>query len=347
MAATQTNPMKQLYGRLRELGVPRNFVRATLLPSWWDDNAAVTPAGYAEALSYVSKRLGFSFETLRSEPGAGTVPVVAQSSRVKFKLAKGTDAKDMTIARNLGAQVARQIALACRVPYKPLPPAAEIRAEILGRGAPWVSFENLVDYLWSRGVPVIHVDKFPPHTRKMQGMAANVGGRPVIVISKRQKAGAWLLFIIAHEAGHVSLRHVDEDGQILIDEKVENDDTVVDAEEKAANAWASKLLCGDEKLKFHAPKFLPKAKQLAQEARVHGKNFKVDPGHVVLNYGNSMTDKHGESFFAVANAAIKELDPHADAVGHLRSRMLANADLAALSDENAEFVQVMTGTSHD
>jgi len=68
--AAQTNPMKELYGRLSDLGVPKKYVRSALLPSWWDDAAAKTPAGYAEALTYVSKRLGVSMDVLRGKVGS-------------------------------------------------------------------------------------------------------------------------------------------------------------------------------------------------------------------------------------------------------------------------------------
>lgn len=343
MPTIQTNPMSKLYGRLSKLGVPKTFVRSTLLPPWWEDAAATSAAGYAEALSYVSKRLGVPLTVLRGEADP-SIPVHA--SRVKFKLVKGSDEKDMVVARNLAAQVARHVATASRTPFQGLLSAAGMREAILSSGSPCVSFETLVDYLWSCGVPVVHVDHFPPTARKMQGMTANVEGRPVVIISKNQKQGAWLLFIAGHEAGHASLGHV-EQGQVLIDEKIVNDDTVVDAEEKAANAFAVELLCGDEATRFVAPKFLPNAKALAAEARELGKKLKVDPGHVVLNYGKSMTEERGKSFFPVAQAAIKELDPAADAVGFLHARLISNIDLSRLSDENADFVRVMTGIPRD
>ena len=39
------NPMKKLYKRLSQVGLTRTFVRATALPSWWEDELALTPAG--------------------------------------------------------------------------------------------------------------------------------------------------------------------------------------------------------------------------------------------------------------------------------------------------------------
>ena len=58
---------------------------------------------------------------------------------------------------------------------------------------------------------------------------------------------------------------------------------------------------------------------LPHQAGVHEQ---IDPGHIVLNYAYQM----GSDFFAVANAALKLLEPHADAVGLVRSRMMAHLD---------------------
>ncbi len=46
----QSNPMKPLYRRLSEVGLSRDFVKKTALPSWWEDEIASNPAGYAQGL---------------------------------------------------------------------------------------------------------------------------------------------------------------------------------------------------------------------------------------------------------------------------------------------------------
>lgn len=61
-----TNPMEGLYARLRKRGMSESFVRSVGLPDWWDDEAAMTPAGYAEALGYISSRLGIPMGVLRA-----------------------------------------------------------------------------------------------------------------------------------------------------------------------------------------------------------------------------------------------------------------------------------------
>ncbi|HEY7494700.1 MAG TPA: hypothetical protein VIH59_26820, partial [Candidatus Tectomicrobia bacterium] len=76
------------------------------------------------------------------------------------------------------------------------------------------------------------------------------------------------------------------------------------------------------------------ARALARAAYQAGVHEQIDPGHIVLNCAYQM----GSDFFAVANAALKLLEPHADAVGLVRSRMIAHLDKAMLSEDTYEFI---------
>ena len=53
----------------------------------------------------------------------------------------------------------------------------------------------------------------------------------------------------------------------------------------------------------------PNAIQLAECAKFIGKEMRIDPGHLVLNYAHAM----GERFWPVAIAALKLLEPKRDA----------------------------------
>ena len=63
----------------------------------------------------------------------------------------------------------------------------------------------------------------------------------MIVLCRHTKHAAWLLFILAHELGHLALDHVPNEG-VLIDEGLDKNST--DAEEQQANAFAIELLTG-------------------------------------------------------------------------------------------------------
>lgn len=112
----------------------------------------------------------------------------------------------------------------------------------------------------------------------------------MIVRCRRSRHTAWLLFILAHELGHLVLGHVPEDGALL-DEHIDKDST--DSEEEQANAFAVELLTGASGRRFVATGRWPNARALVESARAIGQRQMIDPGHVVLNYAHSM----GPSFF--------------------------------------------------
>ena len=73
---------------------------------------------------------------------------------------------------------------------------------------------------------------------------------------------------------------------------------------------------------------------MAKAAYQAGIHEQIDPGHIVLNYAYQM----GSDYFAVANAALKLLEPHSDAAGLVRSRMIAHLDKTKLSEDTYEFI---------
>src|SRR5262249_3747340 len=152
----------------------------------------------------------------------------------------------------------------------------------------------LIDYCWSLGIPVIHLSSFP-NAKRPDGLCASVKGRPVIVLCKKVMRSAWLLFILAHELGHVALGHIEDDG-VLIDESMS--DNVKDKEEDDANAFAIELLTGNADERFSSSGRWPNATQLAEVALETGTRLRIDPGHIVLNYAHTM----GGPFWPIANA---------------------------------------------
>ena len=213
MSVRATNPMAELYRRLRAVGLTKPYVRKTILPDWWDDRAADNPAGYAEGLTYLSRHSGLDLATLRDS----AKPVAFRDFGVcKFKMSKNATEDDLALARAIATRAAQLVNVATSEAVQPLPTSAsQIRREIIGQGEPWVSLSNLVDYSWSLGIPVIHLSSFPD-AKRPDGLAACVKGRPVIVLCKKDNYSAGLLFILAHELGHIALGHITDDG-VLID----------------------------------------------------------------------------------------------------------------------------------
>ena len=160
-------------------------------------------------------------------------------------------------------------------------------------------------------------------------------GRPVIVLCREETQPSWQLFILAHELGHLACGHVPENGA-LFDENVH--DTEPDDEERAADCYAVELLTGKEATEIGVNGRWPKAADLARLAGDYGRRNQIDPGHVVLNYAHHA----GPAFFPVARAALKHLDPVADAVAQVRERLAANLDWERLPQDSSVFLARMT-----
>lgn len=319
--------MKGLLGRLRGIGLPTPYVREFLLPGWWDDEAAANPAGFTEAVWTIARHLGLPAEQLRDPSKEIALP---RRNDVQFKLAQGVDEEDVELARILGEQVAR-FALLGAAHSAGREDAQAIRTQILEAGAPWVSFGTLLDYCWSVGIPVLHLSKLP--TKKFDGMAVSIEGRPAIVLASG-KACPWLLFHLAHELGHVMLGH----GTVL-DGTIDEDST--DPQERAANDFAIELITGKVGTRIVPGGRWPKANDLARVAQQRGMQLGVDPGHIILNYAHVMS-RGTNNFWPVASEALKQLPSEGDAAAMIRERMAANLDWSSLPTEAAEFVARMT-----
>lgn len=327
-----TNPMKRLYARLGNAGLSRKFIQSTVLPSWWDDEAAENVSGYAEALLLLSRHLGLDLASLQNDLSDIAWSPVANC---KFKKTGAHSEEDVALARALALRATALAVEAMTTPLKLPPNAAEIRQNILN-DAPYVSLESLTAYCWSIGIPVLHLSNFPPSAKKPDGLASMVGGRPVIVICKNQKYSAWLLFILAHELGHIVRGHIQSDG-VLVDDKIADEGS--DSEEGEANDFAVELLTG-RNTRYRATGTWPNAIELANEARRISQRELVDPGHIVLNYAHAMN----EQFFPVANAALKILEPNANAPMQIRKIMAAKLDWSRLPEDSSEFLMRITET---
>ena len=327
------NPLKALDDRLSRAGLTRKYVRETALPGWWDDEVASTPAGYAQGLLLLSRHLGLDIRSLQNDSS----PVrLRDFGLCKYKKRDGVGEDELAMCRMMATRAGQLAAEAMSTPYKGIPTSAsEIRQTVLDTGACWVGLSELLDFCWSAGIPVLHLDHFPKNAKRPDGFVARVDGRPVVVLCVRKKQPAWLLFILAHELGHAALGHISEDGSIM---DYEVDEESQDAEEMEANTFAIELLTGSPTCRLRAADRWPNAQGLAEEAKRIGRRQMIDPGHVVLNYAHSM----GPDFFGVANAALARLNPDANAIALIRGVMADRLDWSNLPDDSSEFLMRVT-----
>lgn len=324
----RTTAVKELRAELAEA----NLKWASLskcLPDWYSD-AICTPSGLLQVKTLIAKQYGLALSTkgklFRPEPTA----------KALFKTQHNTLATDVEAAQAIGTSVAKILSRASITPYSPSSLKPNIVREKIEKEATasWVDFQGLVDFCWGQGIPVAFIPTFPVSGKKMEGMVTKIYERPCIILSKKADAN-WMLFILAHELGHIAKGHLETtESGTLLDEKVSDDDTE-DLQEQEANDFASQLLASGK----ISLKRLVAAQDLADMATEFGKEHKISPGHVILNAA-----KHtkGKSIWPLAQAALKLLPPEAncESVDVICSNsLIRNIDIDLVKPDDIEFLE--------
>lgn len=272
--------MRDLYQRLRNIGFDADFVRTRILPDWWDDSLASTPANRALAEAAISKMLGFAIADLRNAEARLRLP---PADHVRLKRRMDTHDKDVAPA----ILVAERAAIAIAGSLQGVPrfegglSAASLRKAILETRRV-VDLESLLHFAWEHGVAVIHVSQLPSASKRFSGMALFCKGLPVVVLASGRDSPPWIAFHLAHELGHILLHHVRAGQGALADVDIDRRGT--DEQERESDAFACEVLTGDPH-----PSAVPilglTGERLAAIARHEGAQKKIDPGAIALVYG--------------------------------------------------------------
>jgi len=306
-------------------------VRKKILPDWWDDAVTDSTAGFAELALRLSQGLGLSLETLLDDSAE-----IAPKDNPSYKFKGGKTLNRQEIVGGICQRAAQIATYATTGDFQRLvgtKPEA-IRDEILAAGNRWVDLENLSEYCWQHGIPVLHLTNFPTKIRKPHGLVIRVGERPPIVICRKHKQPAWLLFDLAHELGHLIAGHVQPDG--LIFDTVISDDAKSDndIEETIADSNALALLTGDPNRTYRSSSPPPNAAELAGVSKQRGEKENVYPGHIVLNYISGLDRRYQ----GLGAAALKRLYPHANSAKALQDCVTNHLDFSMLPEEHSDFL---------
>lgn len=337
---TQTQiKMATLYERLSGMGFPEKFVREKALPDWWDEEFEATPGAIVEAAAYVSRRFNLDIVSLLQSE----VPVFKPSCNAKFKTKQGTESQYLKVAQCMATRVAQMVAYACVPEYKPLPNSAEQVRHYILETYKIVTLEALLEFCWNYGIPVVHFDDFPTFKRvhKFDGLVGYFYNRPVIVISLKHSSPARLLFILAHELGHLIKGHVQDNA--IVDEEIEPES--VDGEELEANEFAVELLLGKPDMGYYTPRILT-GEQLANYAQRISSRDRVDPGVVVLNIAWSkanitITRKEQGIIWATAFKALKIIEGNTDAQRQINTYVQKYVDLDRLDGDSQDYLKLV------
>ncbi len=338
---SKTIDMKSLYQKLSDIGFSRNYVQQIALPQWWDREFEQTSGAAVEAAAYISRRLNLDLNSLLQP---NRKPAFDASYQSKLKVQNGTNQQKLTVACSLAVRVAEMVAYACVRPYHTIHPlsAQDVRSHILQNNE-FIDLESLLQWCWHRGIPVFHFHQYPKNTPKFHGMVvcchprmSNEGcSRPVIAISHNHKSSSRLLFILAHELGHLLQGHVTSD-RVLMDETVEFSNS--DKEETEANKFAVELLSGRWDANYKNPIVLT-VKQLAKYAKAKSWEDRVDPGFVINNYGWHMQEESNKNCWGAVEKALKIVENNRNAPETINQYLSQEIDWHCLSDDNQEYLE--------
>jgi hypothetical protein len=328
-------PAPDLLKRLAALGLPTAFVRR-MLPEWLSPEAARTPGGLLELKLLLSRQFDLDANRLLAD---GEVAFRDPTKR-RFKKARSVDTAELFVASSVAMGVAREVAAACTRDPAAIPQTGEAVREACFSAwstLKWISLEAILNYSWLQGIPVLYLEATPPGNKKMDAMAVRVNGRPVIVVSRRSSHPAWIAFLVAHELGHIARGHVEE-GIALIDTALGDDPfaSETDQDENEANDYAFALLTGAVGTRYFSKSQNVNAPALLEAAMAEGKKSKVDPGHIILNFG------HHTSNWAMAMSALSRLKA-VEPKQTINDTMARYIDLDALGEDAQEFVRKATG----
>ena len=321
--------MRDLYTRLSKVGFDSKWLRAVVLPDWWDDALAAIPFNRAAAEAAISGFLGIPLRALRDPGAALAKPTVTD---VCFKRNRKTAVRELATA----LQVARQTAKIVASVVGNLPPfawgqsAKHVRETILDSN-PTVTLDGLVEYCWSRGIAVIGVTGFPKKAKRFDGVAMYEGIRPVVILSSNRDGPAWLAFHLAHELGHLMLGHVRPGDSAILDANLSagvKDDTELEADE-----FALEVLTGSpvgilfERSGHKACEVGPLAVQFVRD-----QSLKIDPSVIVLIYCKS-TD-----YWGVAQGALEAIGAAKGGQEVIATALANHLDFENLSDAETRFL---------
>lgn len=273
-----------------------------ILPEW-SDTAFESMSGVLELKTFLSRNAGLQF-------GIDGKLVAKELPAACFKTNKATSAEQVVAARSLATACARLVSKATNTSYSVLSDSAEdLRRSILRstNETCWLTLPLLLDACWSQGIPVLYLPALPVKGKKMDGMVTYVEGRPAIILTKKVPHPDWLLFLLAHEIGHIACNHLpEEEGEAVVDETVEVGECETrDQQEVEANHFATHLLAPAGKEVTIGGR-LPNAAQLAIRATAFARENGMPPGYVILNaVHNSLIN--GKKPFALGQAALKRL----------------------------------------
>jgi transcriptional regulator with XRE-family HTH domain/Zn-dependent peptidase ImmA (M78 family) len=137
---------------------------------------------------------------------------------------------------HLAHEVAKAVRSGARPPKYEEPPSDPdvIREEAKEQGH--VTLASLLTWMWQRGIPVVPL----LGRRGFSAAVWSIDGMPVVILKEARDLAVYWLFDLAHELGHIVLRHITHAAVVDVDSPRPHSST--DSDEDAASKFALDVL---------------------------------------------------------------------------------------------------------
>ncbi len=232
-----------LLRRLSQAGYKNEFVRAAILPDWWEEACAEEPNLLQDFEIRVARFLSVPLATVSdpSIPLRAPAYPAAQLRRVR-DINRDRLGPSIHTAMKVAEAAVRNLRNASNAPRIPPLDGLQWREETRRPGKA-ITLDDILADLWKRGIPVVPLNVLP--APRFQGMSCIVQNRPVILIGHKNDEPSRLAFLIAHEAGHIAAGDCVPDQPVVDEEEEIVDGTNI---ERAADRYATRALVGGDKV---------------------------------------------------------------------------------------------------
>jgi hypothetical protein len=308
--------------RLKRAGFSADFVRAAILPDWWDDSCADDVSVLQDIEIRVARFLERPITSV-SDSGSSLAPVTypaAQLRRVR-DINRDRLAAAIHASMRVAAAVARNLRASTGPSEAPLPTDGLSWREQISRAGAAPALTDIASDLWRRGIPVVSLAVLPaPY---FQGMACIVEGRPVILLGYKHDEPGRVAFVVAHEAGHIAAGDCAPDQPVVDEEDEISDDADV---ERRADQYATSALVGGLDVPAIEGVDSKDFKDLARRASHLERTAGADASSVIFAWARRSGD------YATATMAVKALYRHTGATRQLHKLFSQHVDFDNASE---------------
>ena len=328
MAKHSFNTLMQ---RLSRAGFKQPFVTKALMPDWWEESCAQDPDLLPEIEVRIARFLNTPLSVVRNVDVALKPPSHgdAQLRRVR-DINRDRLGPAIHTAMQVGKAVIRNLRHSQSVELPPTD-VLEWRRLLQADESGPVQLGSILNDLWVRGIPVVPLDELPAPS--FQGLACIVDEHPVIVLGHRYDEPGRVVFLVAHEAGHIAVGDCSP-GMPVVDE----DEAVQDnsAMERAADRFATRLLVGNEAIAISEEEAMD-AKGLAQQAADLENRIGADASSVIYAWAARTLD------YATATMAVKALYRSSGARRQVRRLFDEYVDLDSAGESDRDLLRCVYG----